>query len=205
MRRTSFGIHSFVLALAASAVVLGVMPAASAQAPAAAAQQQPPRTPRAAAPADLTGYWVAAITEDWRFRMVTPPKGDYASVPLNADGTKAADAWDMQKDIAAGEQCRVFGAAGIMRMPVRLHITWQDETTLKVEIDNGNQVRRFHFDKAAQPPAQADWQGHSLADWETAGQGQGLAPVAVGGGRGGAPALSGSLKVVTTKMKPGYL
>ena len=79
--------------------------------------------------------------------MVTPPKGDYASVPLNADGTKAADAWDPAKDIAAGEQCRAFGAAGIMRMPVRLHITWQDDSTLKVDIDNGNQVRLFHFDK----------------------------------------------------------
>ena len=77
--------------------------------------------------------------------MVTPPKGDYASVPLNADGTKAADAWDPAKDIAAGEQCRAFGAAGIMRLPVRLHITWQDDTTLKMDIDNGNQVRLFHF------------------------------------------------------------
>ena len=76
---------------------------------------QPPRSPKDASPVDLTGYWVAAITEDWRFRMVTPPKGDYASVPLNADGTKATDAWDLAKDIAGGEQCRAFGAAGIMR------------------------------------------------------------------------------------------
>ena len=106
---------------------------------------QPARSPKEASPVDLTGYWAAAITEDWRFRMVTPPKGDYASVPLNADGTKAADAWDPAKDIAAGEQCRAFGAAGIMRLPVRLHITWQDDSTLKVDIDNGNQVRLFHF------------------------------------------------------------
>jgi len=173
----------------------------------------PPRSPKEASPVDLTGYWAAAITEDWRFRMVTPPRGDYASVPLNADGTKAADAWDPAKDIAAGEQCRAFGAAGIMRLPVRLHITWQDDSTLKVDIDNGNQVRLFHFasTSSGQAPSPArdapSWQGMSLAGWETVQQGQGLAPAA--GGRGNAvvvpTALSGSLKVVTTKMKAGYL
>ena len=173
----------------------------------------PPRSPKEASPVDLTGYWAAAITEDWRFRMVTPPRGDYASVPLNADGTKAADAWDPAKDIAAGEQCRAFGAAGIMRLPVRLHITWQDDSTLKVDIDNGNQVRLFHFAStgSGQAPSPArdapSWQGMSLAGWETVQQGQGLAPAA--GGRGNAvvvpTALSGSLKVVTTKMKAGYL
>ncbi len=171
-----------------------------------AAAPATPKTPKAAAPVDLTGYWVSAITEDWRFRMVTPPKGDYASVPLNTDGRKMADQWDRAKDIASGEQCRPFGAAGIMRMPVRLHITWQDDVTLKVEIDNGNQVRLFRFDKAARPPTQADWQGFSAAQWELVSEGQGLAPA--GPGRGGAPVeppLSGSLKVITTNMKAGYL
>ena len=171
-------------------------------------------TARSSAPVDLTGYWVAAVTEDWRYRMVTPPKGDFASVPLNANGVKVGNEWDPAKDIAAGEQCRVFGAAGIMRMPIRLHVTWQDDRTLKMEIDNGNQTRLYHFDKSAQPPAQPGWQGFSVAEWETVQQGQGLAPAA-GGGRGGAggfgasaPAgdpLSGSLKAVTTKMRPGYL
>jgi hypothetical protein len=190
------------------ALVAGLSAVVVAQGRGGAAQPaQPPRPPQAASPVDLTGYWASAITEDWRFRMVTPPKGDYASVPLNADGTKAADGWDPAKDIAGGEQCRAFGAAGVMRLPVRLHITWQDERTLKVEIDNGNQVRLFHFDRSALPPPSPDWQGLSLADWETVQQGQGLAPAA--GGRGNGPvvptALSGSLKVVTTKMKPGYL
>jgi hypothetical protein len=171
---------------------------------------QSARTPRTLAPVDFTGYWAAAITEDWRFRMVTPPKGDYASVPLNADGVKAADAWDRDKDVAAGEQCKPFGAVGIMRLPVRLHVTWQDDATLKVEIDNGQQTRLFHFDPATPPPAQADWQGFSIAQWETVQQGQGIAPAA--GGQGGnagrgnvGSALSGSLKIVTTKMRPGYI
>jgi hypothetical protein len=197
------------------ALIAGLSAVALAQGRGGAAQPaQPPRSPQAASPVDLTGYWASAITEDWRFRMVTPPKGDYASVPLNADGTKAADGWDPAKDIAGGEQCRAFGAAGVMRLPVRLHITWQDEKTLKIEIDNGNQVRLFHFDpstssgQAKVPATDAlSWQGMSLANWETVQQGQGLAPAAGGRGNGGVvpTALSGSLKVATTKMKPGYL
>jgi hypothetical protein len=175
----------------------------------AGAAAEPPKTASAAAPVDLTGYWVSVITEDWRFRMLTPPKGDTASLPLNQAGLNAAKQWDPAKDVAAGEQCRAFGAAGIMRMPVRLHVTWQDDTTLKMDIDNGRQTRLFRFDKNAKPPAEPQWQGHSLAGWETVGEGQGLAPGTAGGGNQGAgmnaAALSGSLKVVTTHMKPGYL
>jgi len=203
-RRSSVAIGFPKRTLISLALMAGLSAVAAGQGRGGAAPQ--PRSPKEASPVDLTGYWAAAITEDWRFRMVTPPKGDYASVPLNADGTKAADAWDPAKDVAAGEQCRAFGAAGIMRLPVRLHITWQDDSTLKVDIDNGNQVRLFHFREPA-PPASPGWQGMSLAAWETVQQGQGLAPAA--GGRGNAAvvptALSGSLKVVTTKMKPGYL
>ena len=69
----------------------GASLAAQAQPPAA---PQPPATPRGRAPIDLTGYWVSIVNEDWRWRMVTPPKGDFASVPLNPEGTKVADAWD---------------------------------------------------------------------------------------------------------------
>ena len=47
------------------------------------------QTPRAAAPIDLTGYWVSIVNEDWRWRMVTPPKGDFASVPLNPRGRRS--------------------------------------------------------------------------------------------------------------------
>ena len=105
----------------------------------------PPPTPRAAALADLTGQWVSLVTEDWRYRMFTAPKGDTVSVPLNPAGQKAAAAWDPAKDEAAGEQCRAYGAAGIMRMPTRLRITWQDDTTLKIETDAGTQTRLLRF------------------------------------------------------------
>jgi len=152
---------------------------------------QPPATPKAAAPFDLTGYWAAVVTRDWRFRMVLPPKGDYAGVPLNAAARKVADAWDPARDETAGEQCRSYGAANIMRVPGRLHITWQDDQTMKIEIDAGTQTRVFSF--AARAAAGSTWQGTSAAQWEV-----------IPGLRGQAP-LTGSLKVVTTGLRPGYL
>jgi hypothetical protein len=159
----------------------------------------PPPVPKAAAPIDLTEYWVSLITEDWRFRMVTPPKGDYTSVPVNAEGRKVADAWDPAKDEASGEQCKAYGAAGIMRLPTRLHITWQDDNTLKLETDAGTQTRMFRF---GAPQSQGgDWQGVSTATWDRPGSPFGF-PFGLGA-RGGP--VGGSLKVVTTKMKPGYL
>jgi hypothetical protein len=174
----------------------------------------PPPAAKEAAPEDLTGYWVAVVTEDWRFRMVTPAKGDYASVPISPEGRKFADAWDPAKDTAAGDQCRAYGAGGLMRVPGRLHITWQDDNTLKVETDAGEQTRLFHFappvtpvpgvvTKVEPPPGtQPSLQGFSAAEWQ-------LAPAPGGGGRG-APEIppmqrGGSLKVVTTDLKLGYL
>ena len=108
------------------------------------------RQPSKAAPIDLTGYWVSAIIEDWKYRMVTPKKGVFDAVPLNAEGRKVGESWDPAKDEAAGEQCRAYGAGGIMRLPGRLHITWQDDTTLKVETDAGTQTRLLRF---GNPPA----------------------------------------------------
>jgi hypothetical protein len=152
---------------------------------------QAPPTPRASAPIDLTGYWVAIVTEDWRWRMVTPPKGDFASIPTNPAGVQVGQQWDPAKDEAAGEQCKSYGAAAIMRVPGRIHITWQDDSTLKVDTDAGQQTRLFHFSEF--PPAAPSWQGNSSATWELAG------------GRRGGPPAGGSLKVVTTGLRPGYL
>src|SRR5204862_4205262 len=64
----------------------------------------PPATAKVAAPIDLTGNWVSIVTEDWRWRMVTPAKGDYASIPMTPAAKMVADAWDPAKDEAAGEQ-----------------------------------------------------------------------------------------------------
>jgi hypothetical protein len=152
------------------------------------------QTPQAAASVDLTGYWVSVVTEDWRFRMVTAPKGDFASLPTNDAGVALGNQWDPAKDEAAGEQCRSYGAAAIMRVPGRIHITWDNDATLKVEADAGQQTRLFHF-REFQPGTEPTWQGNSMASWE------GARPAR---GRGGPPA-GGSLKVVTTGLRPGYL
>src|SRR5438128_1206118 len=156
-----------------------------------------PPTARAAAPFDITGYWVSIVGEDWRWRMF-PNKGDYAGVPLNAEGRRMADTWDPAKDEAAGEQCKAYGAPGIMRIPGRFHITWQDDQTLKIETDAGKQIRLFRF--GAVPAAGADIQGVSKAEWELARPGVGFA---IAGDRRGSQA--GSLKVTTTNLRPGYL
>jgi hypothetical protein len=162
-----------------------------------------PRKPaKQSAPIDLTGYWVSVITEDWRWRMVTPLNGDAASVPTNAEARKVIDAWDPTKDEAAGLQCKAYGAAGIMRLPGRLHITWQDDETLKVETDTGQQTRLFHFTGQAPRGAAPSWQGYSTAKWETAAP-TGAPPIAFIVGRTGD--RSRSLEAVTTQLRAGYL
>lgn len=159
----------------------------------------PPPTPKAAAPVDLTGYWVSIVTEDWRWRMVTPAKGDYASVPLNPEGRKVADAWDPDKDEATGEQCKAYGAAGLMRLPTRVHIYWESDRVLRVDTDAGTQTRTFHFGAPTGTAAERSWQGLSIADWEaTLSSGGFFAPPVPA-------ALTGALKVVTTHMRAGYL
>ncbi len=150
-------------------------------------------TPRDAAPIDLTGYWVSVITEDWKFRMVTPKKGAYQTLPLNAEGRKVGDSWDPARDEAAGEQCRAYGAGNIMRVPGRLHITWPDANTLQIDTDAGTQTRLLRFDPAATPPTTPTWQGHSVAVWQ-------LGP----GGRG-VQNRGGGLKVTTTHLRGGYV
>jgi hypothetical protein len=160
---------------------------------------------KAGAIEDLTGYWVSVVTEDYRWRMFTPLKGDAASVPINEEGRKIVDAWDPAKDEAAGLQCRSYGAAGIMRVPGRLHITWQDEMTLKIETDAGTQTRLLHF--GGQPPADGkpSWQGFSAARWEAPPP----ASPNVGGGLGGlmprAAMTPRTLEVHTSQLLPGYL
>jgi hypothetical protein len=145
------------------------------------------------APLDLTGYWVSVISEDWEFRMVTPRKGVYETLSLNAEGRRVGDTWDPAKDEAAGEQCRAYGAANIMRLPGRLNISWENDNVLKMDIDTGTQTRLFRFGAAAQAaPGEPSWQGHSAAEWEVAG------------GARGAP-RAGNLKVTTTNLRPGYI
>src|SRR5437773_6804479 len=108
--------------------------------------------------------------------MLTAPRGDFGSgppgaivnpnsgpigvgdttasqgnIPYNVRGAQAALKWDPAKDEAESNSCKAYGAPGIMRQPTHLHITWQDDNTLKVEADFGTQTRVFHFGPPLQP------------------------------------------------------
>ena len=229
--------HRILLATTAALIWLSVSSNALGQAR--GARGGPPPAAKAAAPMDLTGYWTAVITEDWHVRMLTAPKGDFGTgaagaialpgetpiglganpaeggtIPYRAAGGQASLKWDPAKDEAEGNQCKAYGAIGMMRQPTHLHITWQDDNTLKIEADAGNQTRLIHFappprggqnnfqsgtyipaevtkmePPAGEPPS---LQGYSIASWWTAM-----------GGRGNFE-RGGSLTVTTTHLKPGY-
>ena len=191
------------VALAASWLLLAgiVTPAESGQRGAGA--PAPPASGRAAAPVDLTGYWVSIVTEDWIERMSpdSPPSGtggrDAADRAATGRGRGAAP------PPAGADPCRVYGAGGSMRVPGRLNITWADDNTLKIDMDAGTQTRLLRFGQVP-APTQRTLQGHSVASWETGAAGRGGF-----GGRGGAPAPAaprwGQLKVVTTQTTGGYL
>jgi hypothetical protein len=165
----------------------------------------PPPPPKAAAPVDLTGYWVSVVTEDWRWRMVTPARGDFAGIPLNAAARKIGQAWDPAKDDAEGNQCKAYGAPALMRIPGRLHITWQDDTTLRIDSDQGTQTRLLHFGGKPAAGLAPSWQGYSSAQWEQPMRGAGppdFLPIALNPREG---TRGRSLEVVTTNLKAGYL
>jgi hypothetical protein len=171
-----------------------------------AAPPAPPPSARTIAPLDLTGYWTAVVTEDWRYRMITPDKGDFPGVPLSAAGRELASKWDPREDEASGNQCKSYGAAAIMRVPTRLHISWQDENTLRLDTDAGTQTRLFHFGATAPERQSATWQGYSVASWEgLPPRGFVLATVRASVNQEQQRAREGYLKVTTTQLRPGYL
>jgi hypothetical protein len=187
LRHVDRVVASLVLAMSVTAVVAGQ--GRGAPAPAA----------KAVAPIDVTGYWVAVVNKEWRFRMVIPAKGDFfgpiGGIPINAEARRVAEAWDPDKDEKAGEACKGFGAAGLMRVPGRLRIGWQNDSTLRVDTDAGMQTRVLHFG-AAPPLGRASWQGESVARW------LGLPP---SGAEGTRSPIYASFEVVTRNMRPGYL
>lgn len=134
---------------------------------------------RSNAPIDLEGFWISHVTEDWRWRMIVPPRGDHASVPLNAEGVRRANAWDPTE--ADSNTCLPYGAAGLMRIPMRVHIEWAGPDTLRLRTDRGDQTREFVFGPA-EAPDEPSRQGHSVAAWD-----------------------GSALKVTTSNLLPGYL
>lgn len=194
-RRTPRGIGRRVrtASLVTAALALPLLASQAVQAQGRGGAPAPAATPRAGAPIDLTGNWVAIISEDWRWRMITPARGDFPSIPINLAAQQLAEAWDPARDEAAGEQCKAYGAPGLMRGPTRLRITWLDDATLRLESDYGIQTRLFHFNAPAPTTGAGTWQGVSTAEWV----------LAAGRGRGGA--RYGSMKSVTSQLRPGYL
>jgi hypothetical protein len=175
--------HSILIVFAA--VALSAAPADAQRGRGAGAA---PETARAASAIDLTGTWVSVISEDWPQRMLPPRKGEYTRIPLTAAARKVADTWDPARDDAAGEQCKGYTAAGITRMPGRVRISWQDDYTMKMELEAGSQTRLFHF-RPGPPAAEPSWQGYSAAAWMYTRQ----------------PPRTGELRVVTNRLRPGYL
>jgi len=163
----------------------------------------PPKSAREAAPVDLTGVWVSVVSEDWRWRMLTPLKGDFQSIPLNPEGQRVGMQWDPEADEAAGLQCKSYGAPALMRIPGRVRISWQDDDTLKIETDAGTQTRLLRF---AAPPTTTEprsWQGYSVANWEQPVQGRPtgfVIPIF----RGSVGQHGRSLEVKTTNLRAGY-
>jgi len=148
-----------------------------------------PPSARDAALIDLTGYWVSYVTENWRYRMVTPPKGEYRRIPVTPAAVPILNAWDPVADERAGNQCKSYGTGNIMSVPGRLHITWQDADTLRIDIDAGTQTRILRFSPRAAAPGARTWQGESSANWE----------------RAPGPGGGGSLRVITSNLRAGYL
>ena len=173
---------------------------------------------KAAAPVDLTGYWVSLVTEDWIERMSpdSPPSGTGGGGGGfggggGGGGRGRGGAPAPAAAPASTDPCRVYGAGGSLRVPGRLNISWLDDNTLKIEMDAGTQTRTLHFGQAT-APSQRSLQGYSVATWETGARGGGFGGFPGGGGGGGgrggaAPAAPrwGQLKVVTTNTTGGYL
>ncbi len=118
-------------------------------------------------------------------------KGEYRRIPSSRAALPLINAWDPAADERAGNQCKSYGAGAIMSVPGRLHITWQDADTLRIETDAGTQTRLFHFAP------------------RTTGSSPGATQLA-GGIRGGVGTRGwtdggGSLRVVTSNLRAGYL
>lgn len=159
----------------------------------------PPPTAQQAAPFDMTGYWVSIVTEDWRWRMVVAEPGDAGSIPLNQAGRDLAEAWRPEDNEI--ESCLAFGGAGLMRYPGRLHISWENEETLRIDFSAGEQTRFLHFNTASDSAnTSPSLQGYTTANWYKERQTRGL-------GFGGPPNSfeGGNLKSQTRNLMPAFL
>ena len=132
-------------------------------------RRAPPASPRQAAPIDLTGYWVSVVIEDWKYRMVTPNKGVFDAVPLNPEGQQ--DRQDLGSGAGRGGRRTV---PGVRRRRDHAHprapAHRRGRTTTRSRSIRMRERRRGCFVSARRPLAAGEpsWQGHSVAQWNTA-------------------------------------
>ena len=115
----------------AIAVVLSAARRAMPDAPRSRRAPRAARRRREAAPVDLTGYWVSPSWRTgagaWSRRSKAMPRACPSTPQARPSSTPGIPA----KDEAAGDECKAYGAPGLMRVPGRLRIRWQDDDTLE--------------------------------------------------------------------------
>ena len=184
--------NSLRVCMVAVAVVLTVSPSAHAQRGARRVAAGRRQRPRDAAALDLTGYWVSVITEDWKYRMVTPKNGVFDSLPLNGEGRKIGTSWDPAKDEAAGEALQGLhgGQRDAAARPHAHHLARRQYAADRHRCRNADAAAAIRIRAAA----------GSQAGRATRSRSGSTRPAAAAA----APRL-GNLKVVTTNLRAGYV
>ena len=136
--------------------------------------------PPLAAEADLSGFWGPRVHEDHKYRWEGPEHGEYDGLPLTAEAYAIADAWDPMEYYRPENQCSPMGITMILRIPGNVHISYEDENTLRIDSEIFGMTRRVYLDARPREDGPLTWGGHSLGEWE-----------------------ADTLKVVTTHMLPG--
>ena len=148
--------------------------------------------PRADAPVDLAGEWVAhSRQEDEVHRIPGAELGDYAGFPLNEAGKLKAETWDASILSQPEQQARPHPAQYSMRGPgpnFRMLQVVDPATSRLVayRITNlfGNADRTIWMDGRPHPSSSGEhtWDGFSTGEW-----------------------VRGALKVTTTHMKAAFI
>ncbi len=119
------------------------------------------------AQADFSGYWENIMHEDTLFRTAGPPVGEYIGLPLTAAARAIADEWNPEDGYLPENQCKMHGAAYIMRSPIRFFLEQEDEATIsiKIELEMGRE-RKVYLDGRPAPEGPPTDMGHSVGEWE---------------------------------------
>ena len=117
------------------------------------------------AEADLTGYWDNIIQEDFGYRLAGPAVGDYSGLPINDAARAIADKWNPEDGYKPENQCKMHGAAYIMRSPIRFFLSYDDDVTIsmKIELEMGRERKIYLDGRPVEGPSTE--MGHSTGVW----------------------------------------